>query len=93
MMRKVLMAAALSLLALTSSLSVGSAEARCWWRGWGWHSHWVCGPGWGWGYRAGYYWGPGRGYWGGYWGPGIRVGWGRGRGWGWGWHRGWGWRR
>ncbi|HTZ35085.1 MAG TPA: hypothetical protein VMB84_03605 [Stellaceae bacterium] len=81
MMRKIVLVTALSLMALTSTLSVGSADARCWWSGWGWHRHWVCGPGWG--YRAGY-WAPGYPYW----GPGIRVGWG------WGWHRyGWGWRR
>jgi hypothetical protein len=82
MVRKMLIVTALSLIALTSSLSVGSAEARWWGRGgWGccgWHAGW----GWGGGWR-------GYGWRGGYWGPGVRVGYH----WGWGWHGGWGWRR
>jgi hypothetical protein len=57
MVRRVLLAAALSLVALTSTLSVGGAEARPYYHGW--YGHYYYGhPGW----RA-HYWGP-RYYWG-----------------------------
>jgi hypothetical protein len=68
MTRKFLMIAAVAMVALTSSLSVGTAEAR-WWGGYGWHGYWHGYYGWrgGWGPRFYYaYWGP-RYY--GYWGP------------------------
>lgn len=62
MTRKLLMIAAVAAVALTSTLGVGTAEARGWgYRGgWGYHHFW--GPRY-FGYRA---WGPG--YYG-YWGP------------------------
>jgi len=59
MVRKMLMVTALSLIALTSSLNVGSAEAGWGWRvGWGgggWHGAWGGGwhAGWGGGWHGG----------------------------------------
>jgi hypothetical protein len=69
MTRKLLMIAALAAVALTSSLGVGSAEARGWgYRGWAYHHYWAGYAGWrGWGPHVYYaYWGP---RWYGYWGP------------------------
>jgi hypothetical protein len=88
MVRKFMIAAAVTLGTLVAAGSLAPAQALvAWHRGWHagccWHGSWGWRgrPGWGWGYPAGWWgWGPGWGWWAG--GPGHWV-WVPGRGWVW----------